>query len=153
MPIIDYPFQAQGPFSELSPILPIIIINPENRWQFQTWGLIDTGASATTIPGFIATEIGHNIERVKPTPGLGAGGAVDVYEHTCSINILSMAQDGKVNKDEIVIKVSRRRIGVINGLHYVLLGVNDFLKKYVVTIDYPRKVFSIQKPQNRKSKQ
>ena len=32
---------------------------------------------------------------------------------------------------------------------YALLGVENFLRDYVVTIDYPRKAFSIRKPRKK----
>lgn len=146
MPIVDYPFQAQGVFSQLSPILPIKIINPRNGLEFQTWGLVDTGSDATIITGYIANKIGLNIDSVQSSPGEGAGGSFDVFEVACSINILSMDEDGNVNINDVVIEIRHRRIGVIRDLRYVLLGVNDFLKKYVLTIDYSREIFSICRP-------
>jgi len=148
MPIIEYPFQAKG-FTKLSPILPIIIVNPDNGFVFPTWGLIDTGADDTSIPEHIAKKLGHDIKSVRPYSGYAAGGIIDVYKHTFSIDILSMNENGQVNENDTIIKISRRRIGVISDLHCVLLGVEDFLKKYVVTIDYPRQVFSIRKPKRK----
>lgn len=153
MPIVDYPFQAQGKFSQPSPLLPILITNPHNGSQFRTWGLLDTGAIATVIPGFIARIIGHNVENVASFSGNGAGGQLTVYPHACSIDILSMDSNGKVNEEnDIVIRIPPRNVGVINGLPGVLLGVNDFLKKYIVKIDYPRQVFSIRLPRPPKRK-
>ena len=146
MPIVDYPFQAQGVFSQPSPILPILITNPHDGSQFRTWGLVDTGAMATVIPGFIARIIGHNVENVAPSSGHGAGGQLTVYPHTCSIEILLIDSNGNVNENVIAIRIPPRNVGVINGLPGVLLGVNDFLKMYVLRIDYPRKIFSIRHP-------
>ena len=131
MPIVDYPFQAQGVFSQSSPILPILITNPHNGANFQTWGLVDTGAMATVIPGFIARSIGHNIT---------------VYPHTCSIDIWSIDNNGNVNENDVVIRIPSRSMGVINDCNCVLLGVNDFLKRYILKVNYPRKVFSIRHP-------
>lgn len=146
MPIVDYPFQAQGKFSQPSPILPILITNPHNGSQFRTWGLLDTGAIATVIPGFIARIIGHNVENVASFSGNGAGGQLTVYPHACYIDILAMDSNGNVNEEDIVIRIPLHNVGVINGLFGVLLGVNDFLKRYIVKIDYPRQVFSIRHP-------
>jgi len=146
MPIVDYPFQAQGVFSQSSPILPILITNPHNGANFQTWGLVDTGAMATVIPGFIARSIGHNIENVAPFHGAGAGGQITVYPHTCSIDIWSIDNNGNVNENDVVIRIPSRSMGVINDCNCVLLGVNDFLKRYILKVNYPRKVFSIRHP-------
>ena len=147
MPIVDYPFQAQGVYSQPSPLLPILITNPHNGARFRSWGFLDTGAVATVIPAFIARIIGHNVENVASFHGNGAGGQLTVYPHTCSIDILSMDSNGNVNEENgIVIRIPPSNVGVIIGLPGVLLGVNDFLKKYIVKIDYPRQVFSIRHP-------
>lgn len=155
MPIVNYPFQAQGVFSQPSPILPILITNPHSGFNFRTWALVDTGAMATVIPGFIARIIGHDVESVPYSSGKGAGGNLSAYLHTCSIEILSMDNNGNVTESDIVIRISPCRMGIINNLPVVLLGVNDFLKRYILKIDYPRQVFSIrtpQKPQRKKKK-
>ena len=146
MPIVDYPFQAQGVFSEPSPILPILITNPHTGTNFRTWGLVDTGAAATVIPAYIARTIGHDVEVVAPAFGRGVGGQVNVYAHTFSIEILSMDGNGKVNENDIVITIPPCRIGVTSNVDRVLLGVHDFLKRYILKIDYPRQIFSIRHP-------
>jgi hypothetical protein len=143
MPIVDYPFKAQGVFSIPSPILPVLITNPHNGANFRTWGLVDTGAVATVIPGFIARNIGHNVENVATSSGDCAGGQITVYPHTCNIDILSMNSNGNVNENDIIIRIPPCKMGVINDCQCVLLGVSDFLKKYILKIDYPRKIFSI----------
>jgi hypothetical protein len=64
-----------------------------------------------------------------------------------------MDNNGNVTESDIVIRISPRRMGIINNLPVVLLGVNDFLKRYILKIDYPRQVFSIRfptKPQRKK---
>jgi len=146
MPIVDYPFQAQGVFSEPSPILPILITNPDTGTKFRTWGLVDTGAAATVIPAYIARIIGHDVEVVAPAFGRGAGGQFNVYPHTCSIEFFSMDGNGIVNENDIVITIPPRYIGITDNVDRVLLGVQDFLKRYILKIDYPRQIISIRHP-------
>ena len=146
MPIVDYPFQAQGAFSQPSPILPLLIANPHNGNNFRTWGLIDTGAMATVIPAFIAGIIGIDIGSIPSSPGKGAGGDLTVFRHLFSIDILSLDGDGNVIENEIAIRIPPRSMRIINNLPGVLLGVNDFLKKYILKINYPLQIFSVRLP-------
>jgi|SRR3972149_8685122 len=146
MPISDYPFQASSDIPTPSPILPIKIINPDNGKVYKTWGLVDTGAFQTAIPGHIAQAIGHNIDAVKAMDGCGAGGALSIYPHSCSIEIFKMDSKGIVDINTVVHKISCRRIGVIKDLPFVLLGVKEFLRKFVLIVDYPRQQFSIKRP-------
>lgn len=153
MPIVDYPFQAQGKFSEPSPILPLRIINPKNSFEYLTWGLVDTGATSSTIPDYIAIALGHDPTKGKLCPGFTGSGPTNVYEHTCRIEILEMDSAGRV-KDNVILTIpdKGKYIGVLEGCPFVLLGVKDFLKKYVLTVDYSQQVFSIRKPQPNKRK-
>jgi len=146
MPVSDYPFQASPDIPTPSPILPIKIINPDNGKAYMTWGLVDTGAFQTAIPGHIAQAIGHNINAVKAMDGYGADGALSIYQHSCSIEIFKMDSKGIVDINTVVHTISRRRIGVIKDLPFVLLGVREFLKKFVLTVDYPQQQFSIKRP-------
>lgn len=146
MPIRDYPFQAHPQIPIPSPVLPIRIINPDNGKDYKTWGLIDTGAVQTAIPGHIAETIGHNINAVKSIPGYGADGALKIYQHSFTIEIFKMDANGIVDADSIIHTISRRRMGVIKDLPLVLLGVREFLKKFVLTVDYPQGRFSVKSP-------
>ena len=95
-----------------------------------------------------AKTLGHNIQAVKAEINFGAGGTVEAYRHKFRIDILASTPDGIVS-DEVVTSISRK-IAVISGLHTVILGEDDFLKKYLLKIDYPNKTFSIYKPQRKK---
>jgi len=145
MPILDYPFQHIQGYTY--PALPVRIVNPDSGVQFKTYGLIDTGADASIIPGYIAEFLDHNVRRGTPCGGSTGSGVETVYEHTCRIDILRINDDGTVS-DDVAIRIPERGkyIGVLEHCQFVLLGVSDFLHKYVLTIDYPRKVFSIRKP-------
>ena len=49
-------------------------------------------------------------------------------------------------KGELLYTVDDTPIDFMPNLHVVLLGVNSFLSRFVLTIDYPQKRFSIQYP-------
>jgi hypothetical protein len=146
MPISNYPFQKKGNLPLRSPILPIRIVNPSNGFEYKTWGLIDTGAFDSAIPEHIAKTLGYDICSVKPTDGLGAGGCLQAYPHTFKIDFFEMSGEGIVNSNKIVHTISKRYIGVIQKLPYVLLGVKEFLGKFVLIIDYKDKRVSVKHP-------
>jgi len=145
MPIVEYPFQAQGPFSEPSPILPVRIGNPDNNSDFPTWALVDTRATSCTIPGWIAEVIGLDVYNAPSYPGSTGGGAAPVYLHTCRIEIFEMDNTGHVT-DNVIITIQDTEMPVLENLPVALLGVNEFLEQYILTVDYPRQVFSIRRP-------
>lgn len=151
MPIVEYPFQAQGPFSEAAPILPVKIINPGTNLVWPTWALVDTGATSCTIPGHVATVIGHNVVGPPDARGETGGGRDDIYLRTCRIEIFEMRSTGFVTNN-VIITIPNGPVAVLPNLRVVLLGVDDFLEEYVLTIDYPRQVFSIRKPPPKKQK-
>ncbi len=94
MPIRDYPFTRQGKIASLSPVLPINVINPDNGFNYLTYGLIDTGACSTTIPDYGAKSLGHNVHLGPIERGFGAGGDLNIYMHTCKIEIFKMDSGG-----------------------------------------------------------
>lgn len=147
MPILDYPFHHFPGQVYPYPALPVRIVNPDSGVRFETYGLIDTGADASIIPGHIASFLDHNVRRGRVCDGSTGSGNEPVYEHTCRIDILRINDDGTVS-DDVVIKIPARGkyIGILEHCPLVLLGVSDFLHRYIVTINYPHKVFSIRRP-------
>lgn len=152
MPIVDYPFQIQGKFRRPAPILPLKVVNPDNHFEYLTWGLIDTGATASIIPDYIAIELGHRLTEGKLCPAFTGSGDAVVYEHTGHIEVLEVKADGSVNEDTVIITIPHKgkHIGVLEGCPFVLLGVNDFLTKYVLWIDYTKQIFSVRHPKPRR---
>jgi hypothetical protein len=151
MPIIDYPFTRLGPDSPFQPFLTIEVVNPKNGFTQQMPALIDTGADECTIPGFYAGKLGLPLKEGKPKPIDTASGDSTAYGHRGSINIFAMA--GTVEKpifdyDKVIITIPTGLLDFAPDLRvsYALLGVENFLKEYILTIDYPRRVLSIRKP-------
>ena len=148
MPIVNYPFQAMIPGARRRPILPLRIRNPDpdSGQDFDTWGMIDTGADRIFIPSQIAEVINHNVVFGDPKSIITASGNTTAYEHTCEIQIFAMGQNGQVDYGNMRITIPPKHIWVLPDLDKVILGVDDFLADYILTIDYPNQMFSVRLP-------
>lgn len=104
----------------------------------------------TVIPEYVAKELYHDVKnrRVKRDRSFGIGGDVEVYMHTFSIDILFSDPGGRIDPGKTAIKIPKGRFAVVPDLHITILG-EDFLKDYVLTIDYPGQRFSLKKPAKR----
>lgn len=141
MPITNYPFTILSPGAPPRPMLPICIHNPDTGAVFRTWGLIDTGADDCAIPANVAPIVGHNLNAGLLSSIGTAGGYATVYAHKTRIDILSIN-----DHVAIVHSIPDAPVDFCPGLHTVLLGVDNFLSNFVLTIDYPNKCFSIKTP-------
>ncbi|MGK5091541.1 retroviral-like aspartic protease family protein [Deltaproteobacteria bacterium TL4] len=121
----------------LRPMLPIEIQNPHTGKSFRTWGLIDTGADNCAFPAQIAKELGHELKSGKPKEIQTGNGVTQAFEHTTKINIFT--QEVKV-----AYTTSETMIDFMPHLRTPLLGVKNFLDYFILSIDYPNKVFSVQ---------
>jgi hypothetical protein len=142
MPLRDCPFCAYAPIRVPSPILPLVVTNPVNKRNVLTFGLVDTGASATCVPDFIARRLGLDVAAGRKEEGLGARGKFSVYLHALRIDVLKLDEKGITHNDRIVHTIEGK-IAVLEGLPWVLLGVEDFLKAYYLYIGYPVRSFSV----------
>jgi hypothetical protein len=147
MPIVEYPFVDIDGNGKPKPALPVKLINPANGFDRTTWALIDTGADNIIIPGYIARYLYHDIRHksVKTTDCSGIGGDTTAYYHTFQLNFLGCDKKGKVS-DNAVIRINPRQFAVVDEFNTMVLGEDDFLKKYILTINYPRKTFSLRLP-------
>lgn len=142
------------PFSKLTkegiprPILPIKIINPHTGRAYATFGIIDTGADECAIPAGIAPILGHNLQAgATKTIGTGNGETI-AFVHTTKFEIYHPLSF------KLAYIIRDTPIDFMPNLDVVLLGVNSFLSKCVLNVDYPRKVFSVNPPSfPRKAKQ
>jgi len=138
MPITDYPFMLLGPGHPLRPVLPVRIINPLTNLSCRAWGIIDTGADHCSIPAVFATRLGHNLA-VGTAKTIGtAGGQATAFAHTTCIEIYSIGQTSR-----LIHTIPQAPVDFCPGLHVVLLGVENFLSNFKLTIDYPKQRFSI----------
>ena len=65
MPLRDCPFRTYELIKVPSPLLPVRISNPRNGRDWLTYGLVDTGASGTSIPDYVARKIGVDVRAGK----------------------------------------------------------------------------------------
>jgi hypothetical protein len=145
MPIVGHPFVEIGGIPK--PALFVKLINPANGFEHTTWALIDTGADYTVIPEYIAQKLYHDVrnKKVKTTWCTGIGGNATAYHHTFSLRFFKSDAKGNISK-KVAIRINKRLFAVVENLHTMVLGTGDFLKDYVLTIDYSKKVFSVRRP-------
>ena len=67
--------------------------------------------------------------------------ALPIYAHTTSIEIMDIH-----NPRRTLYAINNTPIDFMPNLHVILLGVNNFLSNFVLTIDYLQKRFSISYP-------
>lgn len=121
------------------PLLKINIINPKTKSKRPTFALIDTGADECAIPAWHAESLGHILRAVSPALNDTAGGLTDSFPHSTEFEILD--QSGN-----IVYSISKSLVDFNPKLHMPILGMKNFLSDFILTIDYPKKVFSLKKP-------
>ena len=138
MPISNCPFTSYGSISR--PILPIKIVNPHANLGFKTFGIIDTGADECAVPASVANILGHNLQAGKTKRIRTGNGETIAYVHTTAFEIFHPVSG------EFLYTVKKTPIDYMPNLDVVLLGVNSFLSKFVLNIDYPEKTFSIKYP-------
>jgi len=140
MPINNFPFTEIGG-GRSSPLLRIRIINPHTGLNFLTSGLIDTGADQCAIPALFAPILGHDFCAGSPKKITTGNGETVAYAHTTKFEILHP------NDDKMVIYTSENTpVDFLPNLSVVLLGVENFLGKFILNINYPKNTFSIKHP-------
>jgi hypothetical protein len=136
MPIQNQPFMRLHSLAPSRPYLRIRIINPENGRFFDSLGQIDTGADVCTFPSQIATVLGHDLEAGQASHSGTANGLARTYSHTTTIEVLTLAGD-------ILLTIQNIQAHYMRDLHTCLIGVDQFLGRYHLQINYPKQIFSI----------
>ena len=117
--------------------LPIRLSNPDTGFETDIeFALLDTGADSSVVPGNLARELGHELkhETVKPDSTFGINGTlVNTYGHTFRLELLSP------NAETVVWSNDHALIDCIDADIPILLGTQDFLAHFKITLDYPRK--------------
>jgi hypothetical protein len=147
MPIRNHPFTLTSGMSR--PMLWIKIANPRTKDAIIARAIMDTGADDCVFPAKVAAKLGHNLKAVPPKPIETAGGTTYAYSHTCRVDILGTQPNGMFGSN-VLYTIPKMPIDFVMGCDAFLLGVENFLIKFIVTIDYPRQVFSIRKPRKKK---
>ncbi len=139
MPIRDCPFTFFS--KDISrPVLPVKIINPHTGKSYRTFGIIDTGADDCAIPARFAGLLGHDLKSGRIKEISTGNGKTRAYVHTTKFEIYHPATG------ELTYTIDESPIDFLPNLHVVLLGVNSFLSRFILNINYPRKKFSIKRP-------
>lgn len=130
MPIHNYPFKIIRPGDIARPYLPVTIINPVNSKQVKVYALIDTGADECAFPASFASlfdihlQSGH-VKRISTGNGITIA-----YSHICRIEVEGFSTQGVL-------------VDFMPNLNIPLLGVRSFLSNFILTVDYPKEVFSL----------
>lgn len=133
MPIQNYPFSVIRPGDIARPFLPVTIVNPETRKEIRVYALIDTGADECAIPASFAPLLGHNLQDGQLKRISTGNGITIAYSHRTRIIV-----EGFSTQDVLV--------DFMPNLNIPLLGVRSFLSNFILTVDYPNKVFSLLLP-------
>lgn len=133
MPIRNYPFSVIRLGDIARPYLPVTIVNPDTQKQINAYSLIDTGADECAFPASFAPILGHNLQAGQLKRISTGNGVTIAYSHTTRIII-----EGFSTQDVLV--------DFMPNLNIPLLGVRSFLSNFILTVDYPQKLFSILLP-------
>ena len=144
MPIKDYPFTPITA-NHARPMLWIRVVNPDTSAAFVVQAVVDTGADSCAFPANVAQQLGHNLESVPTKTIFTASGHTEAFAHTSRVDVLEMRPDS-LPGNKVLHTIPDTPIDFIRGCNDFLLGVDNFLSNFVLTIDYPRQCFSIRKP-------
>lgn len=143
MPIQNYRFTNLGGISR--PMLWIRVTNPSKRLGIICQAIVDTGADDCLFPSSTAIQLGHDLKSVAPKTIISASGLAHAYPHTSRIEVLGMTTSSLPDSN-VLYTIQDTLIDFIEGGGCFLLGSRTFLSRFVLTIDYPRQVFSIRNP-------
>jgi len=133
MAIRNYPFSIIRSGDISRPYLPVTILNPDTNMEIKVYALVDTGADECAFPASFAPLLGHNLQAGQMKRVHTGNGITIAYSHTSRIII-----EGFSTQDVLV--------DFMPNLNIPLLGVKSFLGNFILTIDYPNKLFSLTLP-------
>jgi predicted aspartyl protease len=133
MPVRDYPFSVVRPGDIARPYLPVTIINPDTGKELRVYALIDTGADECAFPASFASVLGHNLQAGRLRRISTGNGITVAYSHTTRLAIEDFS-----TQDVLV--------DFMPNLSIPLLGVKSFLSNFILTVDYPNRIFSLSLP-------
>jgi len=149
MPIRNFPFLKTTPGSPARAMLAIRVSNPDTGLFLDTYGLIDTGADDCAIPASLAKSLGYNLKAGKIKKIATGNGLTNAYTHLCTIDIFDTV-DLVRGMLKVVYSTPDTPFDFLPRLNCILLGTKSFLSKFILTIDYPKQVFSLRTPRSRR---
>jgi len=133
MPVRDYPFSVVRPGDIARPYLPVTIINLDTGKELRVYALIDTGADECAFPASFASVLGHNLQAGRLRRISTGNGITVAYSHATRLAIEDFS-----TQDVLV--------DFMPNLSIPLLGVKSFLSNFILTVDYPNRIFSLSLP-------
>lgn len=133
MPLRNYPFTIIRPGDVARPYLPATIVNPDNNLQIKVYALIDTGADECAFPASFAPLLGHQLQSGNAKKISTGNGITIAYSHFSRIVIKDFS-----TQDVLV--------DFMPNLNIPLIAVRSFLNNFILTVDYPNKIFSLLLP-------
>jgi hypothetical protein len=115
------------------------LLDPHTGTYVDTFALLDTGADACLFDRATTEKAGHELEGdgvVGSVTG-GVGGEAKTYKHTIDLQLFNG------DAARIVWASGPRLFDCIDADIPPLLGVQDFLEMFQVTIDYPGKTIRL----------
>lgn len=139
MPIHDYHFTTVDEVSR--PMLLVRISNPKDptKCSYPILAKVDPGTDVSIFPSDVADEVDIDLTHAKKVELTGVT--------TTGEGRMSKARIEVLEPDHSLISGATQTSDIcfVEGSCLFLLGAN-FLKPFVLTIDYPNKVFSITRP-------
>jgi hypothetical protein len=89
--------------------------------------------------------LGQKLPSVSAKKMITAGGITAAYPHTSKIQILEMLPNGRAGS-KVLYTIPDTPIDFAKGCQTFLLGARKFLSKFILTVNYPQKFFSLRKP-------
>jgi predicted aspartyl protease len=130
--MMTIPFTKLSPDDISRPWFRVTIVNPHTSKKIRVMGLIDTGADECALPASYASLLGHNLQLgISKEINTGNGKTV-AYSHTVKMETAGFTIDETL-------------IDFMPNLNVPLLGVRSFLSGFILTINYPEKIFSLDK--------
>lgn len=149
MPIQQHPFTRISP-NYSRPMLWIRVANDHaDVPPIVVKAVVDTGADECAFPASIAVHLGHRLRKglVRKTVRT-ASGKTPAFSHMSRVEVLSIREDG-LPGTQVLYALREVPIDFIQGCESFLLGTRNFLKPFLLEINYPAEVFSIRKPPQR----
>ena len=104
---------------------------------------IDTGCDGCIFPLFIAKELGCDLSSAKKVSVETASTPTMAYRlDSMMIDVLKMWPDGLSGK-ELLCRILKVPIYFVKDAKQLILGAEGFLDRFVLTVDYPNRMFSL----------
>lgn len=158
MPIRDYPFFAVNPEAsdasglvylggpQARPYLWVRIANPATDQAIIVPAVVDTGADGFVVPASDAETLGHDLRATTPRRINTVRGTTNAYPHTAALEVLGILPNGYPDETVVLYPIEKMVVHFTVGLKAYLIGQAPFLSRFILTINYPEKKFSVRLP-------